>query len=68
MAEVIAYSAANRSAMFDGVILDVEPTGSPDFQALLGLYQCFQQQTKANGMGLAAAISAFWNTVVTFNR
>jgi uncharacterized protein (TIGR03437 family) len=68
MAEVIAYNAANRSAMFDGVILDVEPTGTPDFQALLELYQCFQQQGKANGMGLAVAISAFWNTTVTFNQ
>src|SRR5580704_1809494 len=68
MAEVIAYNSANRSAMFDGVILDVEPTGTPDFQALLELYQCFQQQAGANGMGLAAAISAFWNTVVTFNQ
>jgi uncharacterized protein (TIGR03437 family) len=68
MAEVIAYNSANRSAMFDGVILDVEPTGTPDFQALLGLYQCFQQQAGANGMGLAAAISAFWTTVVTFNQ
>jgi uncharacterized protein (TIGR03437 family) len=68
MAEVIAYNSANRSAMFDGVILDVEPTGTPDFQALLELYQCFQQQAKANGMGLAVAISAFWNIVVDFNQ
>jgi uncharacterized protein (TIGR03437 family) len=68
MAEVIAYNSANRSAMFDGVILDVEPSGTPDFQALLGLYQCFQQQAQANGMGLSAAISAFWNTMVTFNQ
>ncbi len=68
MAEVIAYNSANRSSMFDGVILDVEPTGTPDFQALLELYQCFQQQAKSNGMGLGAAISAFWTTVVTFNQ
>jgi hypothetical protein len=68
MAEVIAYNSANRSAMFDGVILDVEPSGTPDFQALLGLYQCFQQQARANGMGLSVAISAFWTTMVTFNQ
>jgi uncharacterized protein (TIGR03437 family) len=68
MAEVIAYNAANRSAMFDGVILDVEPTGTPDFQALLSLYQCFQQQAQANGMGLSVAISAFWTTTVTFGQ
>src|SRR5580700_4080906 len=66
MAEVIAYNSANPSAMFDGVALDVEPTGTPDFQELLELYQCFQQQAQANGMGLSAAISAFWNTSVTF--
>jgi uncharacterized protein (TIGR03437 family) len=68
MAEVIAYNSANRSAMFDGVILDVEPSGTPDFPALLTLYQCFQQQTRANGMGISAAISAFWTTTVTFNQ
>jgi GH18 family chitinase len=66
MAEVIAYNSTNQSAPFDGVILDVEPSGTPDFQALLELYQCFQQQARANGMGLSVAISAFWNTVVTF--
>ena len=68
MAEVIAYNSANRSAMFDGVILDVEPSGTPDFPALLTLYQCFQQQARANGMGLSAAISAFWTTIVAFNQ
>src|SRR5580658_942384 len=68
MAEVIAYNSANRPAMFDGVVLDVEPSGTPDFPALLTLYQCFQQQARANGMGLSVAISAFWNTVVAFNQ
>jgi uncharacterized protein (TIGR03437 family) len=68
MAEVIAYNSANPSAMFDGVILDVEPTGTPDFQALLELYQCFQQKAQANGMGLSVAISAFWTTTVTFGQ
>jgi GH18 family chitinase len=66
MAEVIAYNSANQSATFDGVILDVEPSGTPDFQALLELYQCFQQQAQASGMGLSVAISAFWKTTVTF--
>jgi hypothetical protein len=66
MAEVIAYNSANPSATFGGIILDVEPSGTPDFQALLQLYQCFQQQAQENGMGLSVAISAFWNTTVTF--
>ena len=35
MAEVIAYNAANPTAPFDGVMLDVEPGSSPDFVALL---------------------------------
>jgi hypothetical protein len=65
MTEVAAYNAANRSVRFDGVVLDVEPSGTPDFPALLALYQCFQQQAKANGMGLSVAISAFWDTTVT---
>ena len=68
MAEVIAYNAANPTAPFDGVMLDVEPGSSPDFVALLELYQCFQQQAQANGMGIGAAISAFWNTAVTFGQ
>ncbi len=68
MAEVIAYNAANPTAPFDGVMLDVEPGSSPDFVALLELYQCFQQQAQANGMGIGAAISAFWNASVTFGQ
>ena len=68
MAEVVAYNAANPSAKFDGVILDVEPTGTPDFQELLDLYQCFQQQTQGNGMGLAVTISAFWNQPVAYGQ
>jgi len=68
MAEVIAYNNANPAATFDGAILDVEPSGTPDYGALLELYQCFQQQAKANGMGLGVAISAFWNDTVTFGQ
>ncbi len=68
MAEVIAFNLANPTAKFDGVILDVEPSGTPDYRDLLALYQCFQQQAQSNGMGLAVAISAFWNDVVTFGQ
>jgi hypothetical protein len=68
MAEVIAYNAANPSATLDGVILDVEPGSSPDFTELFELYQCFQQQAQSNGMGLSAAISAFWTDTVTYGQ
>jgi hypothetical protein len=67
-ADLTGYNSANPAAAFDGVMLDVEPGSSPDFPALLGLYQCFQQMTAANNLGLSAAVSAFWNTTVTFNE
>lgn len=66
-ADTAAYDSANPSAKFDGIMLDVEPGSSPDFPSLLSLYQCFQQQAASSGLGLAAAINAFWNTSVTFN-
>lgn len=66
-ADIVGYDSANPTATFDGVMLDVEPGSNPDFPSLLGLYQCFQQMTNANGLGLSAAISAFWNSTVTFN-
>jgi uncharacterized protein (TIGR03437 family) len=68
VADIAGYSAANPAAKFDGIILDVEPGSNPDFQGLLGLYQCLQQQAQAGGLGLSAAINAFWNTEVTFNQ
>lgn len=68
MAEVIAYNAANPSATLDGVMLDVEPGSSPDYIELFELYQCFQQQAQANGMGLSVAISAFWTDTVTYGQ
>jgi uncharacterized protein (TIGR03437 family) len=66
--DIVGYNSANSSATFDGIILDVEPGSNPDFVALLNLYQCFQQQAAGAGLGLSAAISAFWNTQVTFNE
>ncbi len=66
-ADIVGYDSANPNAAFDGIMLDVEPGSSPDFPSLLGLYQCFQQMTNANNLGLAAAISAFWNSSTTFN-
>jgi uncharacterized protein (TIGR03437 family) len=68
VADIIGYTSANPTAKFDGIILDVEPGSNPDFQGLLTLYQCLQQQANAGGLGLSAAINAFWNTVVTFNQ
>jgi uncharacterized protein (TIGR03437 family) len=67
-ADIAGFDSANPSARFDGIMLDVEPGSSPDFSALLSLYQCFQQQASASGLGLAAAINAFWTTSVTFNQ
>ncbi len=67
-ADIAAYDSAHPSAKFDGIVLDVEPGSNPDFPSLLGLYQCFQQQALSSGLGLAAAISAFWNTSVSFNQ
>lgn len=66
--DIAAYNAANSSAMFDGIMLDVEPGSSPDFPSLLSFYQCFQQMANGQGLGLSAAISAFWTTTVTFNN
>lgn len=66
--DIAGYNSANPSAAFDGIILDVEPGSNPDFVALLNLYQCFQQQASGAGLGLSAAISAFWNSSVTFNQ
>src|SRR5579871_1469516 len=65
--DIAGYDAAHPAARFDGVILDVEPGSNPDLAALLRLYQCFEQQTAASGLALAAAINAFWNSTVSFN-
>jgi uncharacterized protein (TIGR03437 family) len=66
-ADTLGYDSANPAARFDGIMLDVEPGSNPDFPSLLELYQCFQQQASASGLGLAAAINAYWTTSVTFN-
>jgi uncharacterized protein (TIGR03437 family) len=68
MSDIVGYNGANPSARFDGVMLDVEPGSSPNFQELLALYQCQQQQAEAAGLALSAAINAFWNTQVTYNQ
>jgi uncharacterized protein (TIGR03437 family) len=65
--DIAGYNAANPSARFDGVILDVEPGSNPDFTALLGFYQCFQQMVSSAKLGLGAAINAFWTSTVTYN-
>lgn len=67
-ADTAGYDTANPSAKFDGIMLDVEPGSTfDDYPSLLGLYQCFNQQAAASGLGLAAAINAYWNTSTTFN-
>jgi hypothetical protein len=63
MQDVVAYNAANPSARFDGVMLDVEPPdpqSAADFQALLGLYQCLGDCVRGNGMTLSVAIKFYW--------
>jgi len=68
MAEVIAYNAANLSAQFDGVILDVEVEASVDsLTNLVTLYECIlTNDMQPNGLGLAAAIRFFWDTPILF--
>jgi uncharacterized protein (TIGR03437 family) len=66
--DIAGYDSANPTAKFDGIMLDVEPGSNPDFPSLLSLYQCFEQQSRAVGLGISAAINAFWNSTVTFNQ
>lgn len=69
MQEVLAYNAANPSAAFDGVVLDVEPAGpqtSSSYQDLLRLYRCLHDTLAAGGIRLSATISAFWNDAVEY--
>lgn len=68
MAEVISYNGANPSAKFDGVVLDVEgPAGTtPDFVALLTLYQCVRNTLEPAGLNLAVSIGSFWHAHVQF--
>ncbi|HXP85350.1 MAG TPA: hypothetical protein VN841_11560 [Bryobacteraceae bacterium] len=61
-ADIAGYDSDHPAVKFDGIILDVEPGRNPDFPALLSLYRCFQRQAAASGLGLSAAVSAFWNT------
>ncbi len=68
MAEVAAYNAANPSAKFDGVILDVEPAEPQSvsaYQALLTQYQCVRDALPAE-VGLSVAIRFFWDDVIEY--
>jgi len=80
--EIAAYNATNPraviapeggpaswyvGAMFDGVILDIEPSRPVNYPALLAFYQCAQGIAVQNHYGLAAAVSAFWDDLATFN-
>ena len=60
--EAGAYNAAHPSTPFTGVILDVEPATAD--QSLLTLYACSLQTASQYGMGLSAAISAFWTNPI----
>ena len=68
MAEVVAYNTANPAAQFDGVILDVEPSGvqsEADYQNLLTLYECTRTFLPGN-LQLAVAIRFYWDAPVAF--
>jgi hypothetical protein len=67
LADIAGYDSDHPAVKFDGIILDVEPGRNPDFPSLLSLYRCFQRQAAASGLGLSAAVSAFWDTSVAFN-
>jgi hypothetical protein len=47
------------NALFNGVILDVEPATAD--QSLLTLYACSQQTAQLSYLSLSVAINAFWN-------
>ena len=72
--EIAAYNATSPSAavydpvtnatytvnaLFNGVILDVEPATAD--QSLLTLYACSQQTAQQYYLSLSVAINAFWN-------
>ncbi len=68
IAEVAAFNAANSSAKFDGVILDVEPPepqSTSAYQALLAQYQCVRDALPAE-VGLSVAIRFFWDDVIEY--
>lgn len=62
---VIAYNAANPTAKFDGVALDIEPTEPADFEALLTLYGCILPRLKTADLRAATTIRFFWDMNVT---
>ena len=67
MAEVVAYNAANPTAQFDGVMLDVEPLEPAHFDSLFNLYDCIiENDLKPNGLKAGAAIRFFWDSDVEF--
>jgi hypothetical protein len=72
MAMVVAYNAANPTAHFDGVVLDIEPPEpqtSAQYQALLAVYQCIQAslpQKAHERLELAVTIQFSWNAAVAY--
>jgi hypothetical protein len=72
MADLIAYNAANPTARFDGVVLDIEPQDpqtNVQYQQLLTVYECLRDSLPAgagNRMDLAVAIRFDWTQEVDF--
>jgi len=68
--DVITYNAANPTAKFDGVILDVEWASSGQYGSLntflnqlLSLNQAYLNTGKPSGLQIGAALQFFWNPV-----
>ncbi|HTB14591.1 MAG TPA: hypothetical protein VK752_23630 [Bryobacteraceae bacterium] len=72
MAMVVAYNAANPTAHFDGVVLDIEPPepqNTAQYQALLAIYQCIQAslpQKAHERLEMAVSIQFSWTTAVAY--
>ena len=72
MAMVVAYNAANPSAQFDGVVLDIEPAEpqtTAEYQALLAEYQCIQAslpQKAHERIELAVTMQFSWTQSISY--
>jgi hypothetical protein len=72
MAMVVAYNAANPTAHFDGVVLDIEPPEpqtTAQYQALLAVYQCIQAslpQRAHERLELAVTMEFSWTQAVAY--
>lgn len=72
MAMVVAYNAANPTAHFDGVVLDIEPAEpqtTSQYQALLAVYQCIQATLPVKAherLELAVTMQFSWTQAIAY--